>query len=187
MFKSINKVENNVSKYNDLEYLSSKIRFVDYISDKNNVVHDKLYMSALNRYLEEKLHTTYDEYSKTHILMEIKNKEYWMPSKVFIKDISVMPYNISKVDLSPYWDNYQYVSEYKNFDNMFFENVEDINGSEVVEINYVLGQAKFRNKYSGEEFWKDFKFLNKDTVYNKDETSLEDTFSYKLQHKIYGR
>ena len=184
-----NNTTNRVKKYNDFEYLSQKIRFNDYVSNKTNIVHEKLYLSALNKYLEEKTNTigiTIEEYSKTHIFTEIKNTEYWKPSKVFIKE-TVYPFKIEKIDLKKYWDNYQYIDEHKNFDSIFFDSDIDINGLEVVNIDYIHGKVKFKNKYSGKEYWKDFKYINEDTVYNNSYFGLNDTFTYKLQNKIYGK
>lgn len=188
MIKGANKIENKILKYDSLEYLTQKIRFNDYIANKSDIVHEQLYVSALNKCIEKlvsKSGLSKDEYMNTHIFIEIKNTEYWMPSKVCIKQ-TVSPFKVEKIDLKEYWDDYQYVDEHKKFDSIFVEGIEDINGLEVIDINYISGKAKFRNKYTGVEFWKDFKYLNEDTVYNDDYKSLKNTFTYKLQNKIYG-
>ena len=190
MIKRTNsEVENTIQKFNDMEYLSKKTRYVDFISNKTNIVHEKLYVAALDKCIEDLVKESgmsVEDYCKSHVFIEIKNTEYWMPSKVTIKNINP-PYDIKKVDLKKYWNEYQYIDEFKELDGMFFENDFDKNAFEVVDINYINGKAKFKNKYSGEEIWKDFKYLNEDTVYNKEALSLEDTFTYKLQNKIYGR
>ena len=184
-----NKIDNKINEYNELEYLTSKVRFSDYMSNKYNIIHERLYNAALNKYIEKRCSKDYidiNTFKKEHLFLEIKGKEYWQPSQVYIKQV-IPPFNIEKINLKDYWDTYQYVDEHKNFDEIFFEENVDINGLEVIKIDYIKGKVKFRNKYSGTEFWKDFKFINEDTVYNEDLLTLKDTFTYKLQNKIYGR
>ena len=193
MINKSNILDDKMLKYNDLDYTASKVKVEDYVSNKNDKVHKELYESALDRYI------TYicdgegvDEYKNSHIFIEIRQNNYWDPSYVYIKDINppvpgTVPFVTEKVDLSPWWNDYQFVNDNKEIDKMFFN--EDFNtyALSVVELDYINGRVKFRDKHNNTEFWKDFGFINSYTYYNTDEVGLNDTFSYKINNKIYGR
>lgn len=167
------------------DYISSVLNFNDYVSDKYSDVHNQLYISALNKYLEENLYNN-QEYLDSHIFSEIKNKEYWQPSKVIIKSIEE-PYTTKIVDLSQYWDNYEYKEENKELNSDYYQDKEDINAFVLVYIDYVNSKIKLKNKNSGKIIWKDIKYLNSDILIDENELTLKDTFTYKLQNKIYGK
>jgi len=182
-----NIISNKITKYDSLFYNSSPVRYSDFIIDKYNDVHNQLYNHALNELLKslcEKNNTTIKEFSKTHVFVEIKQKEYWTPSKVVIKEI-VYPYKIEKYDLAEYWNTYLISDEYRDINKVLFDE-DTLKDCEIIYYDYVAGKAKFRSKFTGKEFWKDFKFINPNTRVDADKVSLKDTFTYKLQNKIYG-
>lgn len=181
-----NIIQNKTYKFNKLDYKSSPVRAIDFISNKYDVVHDELYNKALDKYLKEKYSTEEDiaNFKKTHIFLEIKQPEYYIPSKVIIKEL-VYPYTVETIDLTQYWDNYQFNDEYRNKDEILLDE-DSLKDGEIIYIDYVKGQAKLKSRYTGKEFWLDFKYLDENTKVNKDEYSLEKTFSYKIQNKIYG-
>lgn len=162
----------------------NKTKFIDYISDKDENVHNQLYNSALKSYLNDN-DLNNDEYLSSHIFNEIKNKEYWMPSKVIIKSIQE-PYITKIVDLEKYWDNYEFNESFKKINDDFYQDKEDINAFLIIYIDYINGRIKLKNKNSGKIIWKDIKYMS-DIPIDKDSITLKDTFSYKLQNKIYGK
>lgn len=174
----------NKSKYNKLEYDSSKTKFSDFVSNKYDNIHKQLYIEALTEYLE-KTNNANDEYINNHKFIEIKNKEYWMPSKVMIKNLNI-PFETNTIDLSNYWDKYEYNQKNKEFNSFFLSEDNIKEGFEVIYIDYVNGKVKFRNKNTGLEIWKDLNYINNETKYNDDLLSLKNTFGYKLQNKIYS-
>lgn len=191
-----NIIENKVNNYNDMNYKSSPVRYNDYISDKYNIVHEKLYVSALNKYIESNLdgYVDINSYKHSHSFMELKQKEYYKPSKVIIKTLLLNEeqtnsddlYKFKKIDLTQYWDEYQFKDEYRDVNDIFI-NEDNINDYEIIYIDYVKGKVKYRSKYSGIEFYADFKYVNDESKYDETQTTLKDTFTYKLQNKIYGK
>ena len=177
-------IGNSINKYNKLEYNSSKTKFKDFVSNKYDNIHIELYAEALNEYLKS-INADNDEYINTHEFIEIKDNEFWKSSKVMIRNLEY-PFETQTIDLSSYWNNYEYLSKFKEFEDIYLDedNVKD--AFEVIYIDYVNGKVKFRNKNTGLEIWKDLNYINKDTKYNDDLMSLKNTFSYKLQNKIYG-
>ena len=185
--KDNNVISNKIIKYDSLFYNSSPVKYSDFVIDKYNNVHSQLYNHALNELLKslcEENNTTIEDFSKTHVFVEIKQKEYWLPSKVIIKEV-VHPYKIEKYDLTEYWNTYLIGDEYRDMDKVLFDE-DTLKDCEIIYIDYVSGKAKFRSKFTGKEFWKDFKYINEKTRINKDSTTLKNTFTYKLQNKIYG-
>ena len=175
----------NNTKYNKVEYDSIKTKFSDFVLNKYDIIHKQLYIEALSQYLEKTNNNT-DEYINSHKFIEIKNKEYWMPSKVMIKNLNI-PFETITINLSDYWNKYEYVQQFKEINNNFLDedNVKD--AFEVIYIDYVNGKVKFKNKNTGLEIWKDLNYINNETKYNNDLLTLKNTFTYKLQNKIYGK
>jgi len=174
---------NSINKYNNAEYNSSKTKFTDYVSDKYNDVHKQLYSEALNEYLKSENNDN-EEYIHSHDFTEIKNTEYWKPSRVFIRNLKY-PFETETIDLSKYWNNYEYIKKFKNINPEFLTEYNVPEGFEVVYIDYVKDKVKLRNKNTGLEIYKTLEYINSDTKIS-DEMLLKDTFSYKLQNKIYG-
>lgn len=174
-----NLIENKILNYNSFNYADNKVNFSDYVNDKHNIIHKKLYDEALNEMINDK---GYDKDSYNFI--EIKKDNYWEPSSVYVKSI-FPPFDTEQISLKPYWNNYEYVEEHKEIDDMFFN--EDINkyGLEIISINYVNNTVRFKDKITGKTFDKSFKYLNENSNYNLDEVSLHNTFSYKLNNNIY--
>lgn len=178
-------MEAEIKKYNNLE--NKNIKFNDYIIDKFDIIHNQIYESALNKYLSEICgDTDLDEYKKQFTFIELKNNDYFLPSTVVIKKI-IPPYSFKKVDLTPYWNFYEFTENTKTFNEDFYEDDMAMNNICIISIDKVKGRIKLRNKYTGKEFWKDIKYLQNDIPIDKDSLTLYNTFSYKLQNKIYGR
>jgi len=180
-------MENKIKKYNDLDYTYTNVIYNNYVSDKYNIIHNKLYEDALNKYLDEvRGNETLEEYKKHYNFIELKNKEYFQPSTVIIKSI-VYPFTTIKIDLSKYWNQYEESVITKKFNNEFYTDDIDINHYEIIYINNVQNIVKLQNKITGKIIYKDLNYLNENNnLHISNDLSLSNTFSYKLQNKIYG-
>ena len=176
-----NLVENKLSNYNDFNQKTYKMTFQDYVSDKYNDVHEKLYSKALERYIIE---AGIDK--KDYKFIEMKQKNYYEPSVVCIKNLSY-PYDIKKVSLEKYWDNYEFINDNKDINNDFLEEDIDPERLEVISINYVTNKVTLKDKNTDREFIKDISFINDKMEINEKELTLVDTFGYKINNKIYGK
>lgn len=184
MKNQINKIDNKIIKYDDLTYKSGPVRVSDYISDKYDNIHKQLYNHAIKK-LIKKLNISEEELKINYRLIEIKNIEYYKPSKVIIKKLSY-PFEIKKYSLDEYWDNYEFIEENKDLEQYWFDE-DSIKDAELIYIDYIKGKGKFRSKFTQKEFWVDFKFINENTRISLEDLSLSNTFSYKLNNKIYGK
>ena len=223
------KLYNHISEYNDMLYDSRPVSINEYISDKYNVIHNKLYNDALNKYLDSLiskyineeflsecrnifndinnidniindknyitnilsnlglqnrfLYNIYNlisfnneksddellddikilfikEYKRSHNIIEIKDTEYWMSSKIIIIT-NKPPYKKSLIDLKPYWNYYQRMNEYDISDlKITNENILD---SEVYELDYVKGLASIESKVNDIQYKIPFKYLDENT------------------------
>jgi len=178
-----NKIDNKIVTYNDMLYKSSPVRAADYISDKYNDIHRQLYQRAVDKLLKE-LNISKEDLKINYKLVEIKQDEYFKPSKVIIKNLSY-PFTATTYDLDKYWDNYEFLEEYKDLSEYWIDE-ESTKDAELIYIDYIKGKGKFKSKYTQKEFWVDFNYINENTRLNKDNFSLTNTFSYKLNNKIFG-
>ena len=90
-----------------------------------------------------------DEYR----FIEIKQNEYYQPSLVYVQSI-YPPFNTEKISLEKYWDTYEFKEEFKNLDESFFDEDVNINALEVINIDYINGLIKLKDKYTGRIFTK---------------------------------
>lgn len=51
--KNTKDLVNSVTKYDDMLYDTRPVKFIDFMSDKYNIIHKKLYKYALNRYIND--------------------------------------------------------------------------------------------------------------------------------------
>jgi hypothetical protein len=176
-----NLIENKILNYNSFNYESEKVNFSDYVNDKHNIIHKKLYDEALKEMIADKGYNV-----NNYNFIEIKQENYYEPSLVYVKSI-YPPFSTEKISLKPYWNKYEYVEEHKNLDDMFLSDDINKDSLEIISINYVNNTVKYKDKLTGKIFTKSFKYVNEDSKYNLDELSLKNTFSYKLNNKIYGK
>ena len=173
-------IKNKVLNYNNFNNVSNKMKFDDYVYDKYTIIHQKLYNDALNKLIEERNYNR-DEYR----FIEIKQNEYYQPSLVYVQSI-YPPFNTEKISLEKYWDTYEFKEEFKNLDESFFDEDVNVNALEVINIDYINGLIKLKDKYTGRIFTKKTKYLNDNLKYSKENFSLENTFSYQIyNNKIY--
>ena len=176
-----NKIGKILTNYNDFNQMSHKMTFQDYTNDKYNEVHTELFNRALDRYIVEN-NIDKNEYK----FIEFKSKNYYEPSVVCIKRLTY-PYDTKKVSLEKYWDKYQFNNDNKEINNDFLEDKVNPEMLEIVNINYVTNKVTLLDKNTEKRYIKDISFINDKMSFNKDELSLENTFGYKINNKIYGK
>ena len=250
----------NISEYNEMLYDSGPVSINEYISEKYNIVHNKLYNDALEKYLKSliikyvnndfiiewnniqinseneyeiiedisnrknyiisnvltslelsskilfkiypiiknfldninsidlEIINNFDllyndilpifikEYKRSHNIIEIKDTEYWMPSKIIIVS-NKPPYFKKSIDLKPYWNKYQTTQEYDISDlKITKENVLD---SEVCELDYIKGMALMESKSNDIQYKIPFKYLDENTKVSP-KLKLDNTFIEKM-------
>ena len=193
----------DLKKYDKLIYKSSLNNVSDYVSEKLDIVHNELFMAALeNAFNIMKLKPNYsseicealgleneddinsitiDEFLKEYKMKEIKNDEYFKPSKVIFKR-KRFPYDKYEIDLSQTWNDFQQNIIKKSF-NEKLTDLDNVNGLKVVCINYVNGRSKLIDKITGNEYWIDNSYLDGEVELD-DSFTLDNTFYKKLQNYV---
>ena len=103
-------IENKVLNYNNFNNVSNKMKFDDYVYDKYNIIHQKLYDDALNKLIDERNYNR-DDYR----FIEIKQNEYYQPSLVYVQSI-YPPFTTEKISLEKYWDPYEFKDIYQDYE-----------------------------------------------------------------------
>lgn len=162
-----NLIQNKITNYSTLSNDNGPISLNDYISNKYDNIHNELYIKALAAYFGNKI----NEYK----LIEIKNKEWYLPSKVYVikRDMSEEPFTY---DLTPHWNNYQFNNDSKSIDDILIDDYST-KDAEAVYIDYLKGKVKMKSKLTGVEFWIPFDYVNSYTKINKERLTLHNTFS----------
>lgn len=170
--------------YNKMMYTNGPTKYEDFVSDKYEHVHQMMFNYALKKYFEDNKpndeddNYDYSQFIKDYEIVELRNKEYHLPSKVIIKSRK-FPYhyfnNEKSIDLTNYWSDYEFNEYNKDKSNLLIGD-ETIKDSELVYIDYVRNIARFRNRIDGKEFETTLDYLNKDVAVNKDEMTLYNTF-----------
>ena len=52
MIRTQQDIANRIQRYDDMLYDSRPVKFTDFISNKYNIVHRKIYLYALNKYIK---------------------------------------------------------------------------------------------------------------------------------------
>ncbi len=176
-------MQNNVSniKYNQLLYNSRPVRFDEYITNKYDKIHHQLFEDALKKFilsLNDPECKTITDFKSMYNFIEFKDDEYWKPSKI-VYITKKYPFKKKTVDLKEYWNTYQ---EDKNelISNIKFNNEKmHIDMFELIDIDYIKGKVKLRNKMKNTEFWTRFDRIN-DSIEVSDDYSLANLFSSKI-------
>ena len=110
-------------------------------------------------------------------IIEVKDTEYWMPSKIIVIS-NKPPYYKKSVDLKPYWNNYQKRNEYDISDLKITK--ENILDSEVYELDYINGVASMESKTNDIQYKIPFKYLDENTKVSS-KLKLNNTFIDKCK------
>lgn len=181
---------NNLEYYNKTNFsnlLSKNIASTvsDYVSEKQNIVHEKLVLDALKQVLEYiknngLLPSTYtlSEFLDEYNFIENINKEFYLaPKVVFIK--KKFPYTKFTIDLTDFWNDFQMKDVLNSNIEEKLIDEEAKNYLEIIYIDYAKGKTKLRDKSTNEEYWVDNKYISNDTKVSKD-ILLNETFGKQL-------
>lgn len=188
----------DIKRYDRLIYKSSLNDVTQYVNEKLDKVHNELFMSALEKafnimkmtYRDEICEDfglsnandiTLEEFLKEYKMKEIRDDEYFKPSKVIFKR-KRFPYDKYEIDLSQTWDGFQYTTIQKSSKDKLTD-LDNINGLKVVYIDYVNGRSKLIDKMTGNEYWIDNSYLDGDVELD-DTFTLDNTFYKKLQNYV---
>lgn len=152
------------TKFRNIESIPNlKSHIEKYMNQKSQTIHD-LYKEAVCKL-----------YKRYHKIIEIKQSEYWQPSSIFIIN-KISPFNKITVDLSKYWNMIQ-SNESSNINDLKItkENIED---SELIEINYVSGKAKLQSRTEDIIYEVPFKYLD-ENINVSDDMILSNSFISK--------
>jgi hypothetical protein len=183
-----NNITNNMVGYKDQFYRNNPVGFYDYINDKYTIIHKRLYKNALHKLLvdlakddnvndADDINKWIDDFYKTHKIIEILPEEYYSPSDIIIYN-KKFPYNSTKYNLSKYWENYQYLKQDKDINDLLLDE-DTLKYAEIIYIDYINSKCKFKSKLTGEEFWVDFNYINNNTKLSQN-MKLDNTFTHLL-------
>ena len=121
------------------------------------------------------------KYKFTHKIIEYKNSEYYLPSKILIFD-NLYPHHKIKVDLSNYWSDYQdLINQHSYIEVKNKEN--NINDLVITDINYIQGTVKLYSKSFDEYYYTTFDRINES--FEIDDSILNNVFGQKLINLQY--
>lgn len=178
--------DNKIKKYNNLIYASRPVKFSEYINSQYDKIHDELYLDALNKFLDDvdnnkdkygqfKNYTDKNDIIENTKIIEIKMKEYWIPSSIIVI-CKKYPYKRKKYSLEPYWNTYQDKSKIQVSNIKMLD--EEINDAEILYLDYINGKAKVESRMNDIQFNVDFEYITEDTMISE-EYSLENNFTNK--------
>lgn len=168
-------MENHIKNYNDLMYDNGPVKFNDYILNKYNVIHNELYDTALQK-LCKAIHIDYHTIYSQYKLIEIKNTEFYLPSKVILIT-TTFPFSKKTYDLTPYWP--EYVFNKYTYNDILFDN-EKYKNMEIIYIDYVKGTITLQSRQNDIVVKVGFDLIDPDSVKIGEEYSLNNLFSFKI-------
>ena len=148
----------------------------EILNKKYDFVHQQMYEHALSEYF------SYAGISKDdYRTVEIPSSYYDSPSRLQLIE-KTFPYRRKVIDLTPFWESYKFKESisYLKIDD------ETILTSEVKYRDYVRGTAEIESRMTGVKYKAALKDIPEDMKDYPDDNSIEHTFGYKLQNKIYG-
>ena len=97
-------ISNKIKNYNDLIYDTRPVQVSEYLSDKYNIVHKQLFNNAVETYLKTN-NIDNGVFYQNNKVIELKNDEYWKPSKLIILSREYENgFTKTVVDLTLYWN-----------------------------------------------------------------------------------
>ena len=170
------KTNNTIQSYNSLFYSSGPISVPEYMRNDLNDIHEKLYEDALYKFLHDEEYPERLEWidNPEIRIIEIKQSEYWIPSKISIINYSKYPRKVEKYDLEDYWDN-TFVSR----EDITIENIQATPYQEIDYLDFIHGKAIILNRLENERYRVDFKDLSGDIDLSEDYDAYSKTFQSK--------
>lgn len=178
---------NDINKqYDDMMYESRPTKYQEFMTDKYNIVHRQLYEEALNNLIEEIIdeeelvdeegyRLSVKKFKQTHRCIEVKDDEYWKPSRVIIIDRNY-PYKKHTYTLISKWNYHQ------SKNDKFVKDIKinsDATDWEIVKFDYVKGLVTLYSRVNDEEMIVDFDYLN-ENIELSDEMSRKYTIAAQL-------
>ena len=160
------------------EQRKTDVTFTDVINSRQDDIHAQMYAKALKSWIS---YAGIDPDS--YRMIEIKASYFDTPSKVDVM-LKEYPYTRKIVDLSPFWDEYDFSS---SMSYMKLDNDNSVETAEVIYKDYVRGYAVMHSRLTDATFKVSLKDLPEDAKEYEDEKSFVHSFSYKVSNKIYGR
>lgn len=133
-----------VIKYNNIIYNNAVVPIWDIVSNKQLNINYQLYKEALNNYIKDNYNLEYDEFIKTHTIIQNQNFDFNKSSFVIIKPNDSKKF--FKVDLKKYWPNYQYINKGNKI--VIINSDNKIVNDEIINIDYVRNEATLYNRAS---------------------------------------
>lgn len=173
-------ISNKIKNYNDLIYDTRPVQVSEYLSDKYNIVHKQLFNNAVETYLKTN-NIDNGVFYQNNKVIELKNDEYWKPSKLIILSREYENgFTKTVVDLTLYW-NTELSFQNKTYKNIKFDN-ENINDFEITYIDYVKGKATIKSKTTDKEYKIDFDDIDSNMGIS-DELVMTDSWSQLYNSK----
>lgn len=173
-------ISNKIKNYNDLIYDTRPVQVSEYLSDKYNIVHKQLFNNAVETYLKTN-NIDNGVFYQNNKVIELKNDEYWKPSKLIILSREYENgFTKTVVDLTLYW-NTELSFQNKTYKNIKFDN-ENINDFEITYIDYVKGKATIKSKTTDKEYKIDFDDIDSNMGIS-DELVMNDSWSQLYNSK----
>lgn len=127
-------------RYNDqIRYIESDLTVGSMLSDKNSILHKRMYDVALSKLLES-IGLSGSDCS----IKEIPAKSFLDPSSVIIS-LSKFPFDEKTYSLSEFWPEYILSRKMSSLPGAFLEAP-----SEIISKDFVSGRAKVQNRFTSE-------------------------------------
>ena len=162
-------------RYNDqIRYTESELTVKSVLSDKNSILHKRMYEIALDRLLESLGLSESDCYIK-----EIPAKSYLAPSSVLLS-LQSFPFNTTTYSLKSFWPEYLLSkSTVSNLPSGFSEAA-----SEIISKDCIYGTATVQNKLTSDVVSIDLETVPSD-VRLSDAIDLDNlSFSSKMNNDL---
>lgn len=132
---------------------------------------------ALDNFLSN---ITLEEFMQEYKMKEIKQDEYYKPSKVIFKRLHY-PYDMFEIDLSKYWNKFQFENTISKRPSDRLNGVDDLDECKIIYIDYVNGKSKLRSRMTGKEFWMPNEYIDENVELHEDFT-LDNTFTKMIEN-----
>ena len=168
----------NDIKYNKVFYKTGPQSFASVVNDKLENIHVMLFSDALRKYFEsikdiKYSNMSFDEFLNKNNIVEQRNSVYNYPSTIIVSK-KTFPYVQEKIDLTSYWNKYEFDESNKDISDLV-EDEEMLIDAKLVYIDYARNRCKFRSKITGKEFWTSLDYINESTKVDE-EMTLKGTF-----------
>ncbi len=159
------------TKYNSLIYNNGVVSVWDIVNNKPININNKLFNEAINRMIKDKYsNLSISEFYNKYSILYNKKYNFDESTVIIIKDNNKVSF--TKIDLTPYWPSYNYLSK----DNNVIMIDNKITNDEIIYIDYVRNEATLYNRESNIKYNIKLDRINKNSIISS-YYSLDDTFT----------